>query len=64
MCRRVQCSTCGRSTFAGCGMHVEQVLGGVPKTDRCVCNEANAKVPNAASAAKDSGSWLKNFLSK
>jgi fumarate hydratase subunit beta len=27
-------------TFAGCGAHVEQVLAGVPKEQRCRCREA------------------------
>jgi hypothetical protein len=39
MCRRVQCSRCGRPTFAGCGAHVEQVLGDVPRDQRCRCRE-------------------------
>ncbi len=47
MCRRVQCSACGKPTFAGCGMHVEQVLGDVPAEHRCRCREA---VSNAADA--------------
>lgn len=43
MCRRVTCDRCGKPTFAGCGQHVEQVLGDVPKTERCKCNEASAQ---------------------
>lgn len=39
MCRRVECSECHKPTYAGCGMHVEQVLGDVPRQDRCACNE-------------------------
>lgn len=35
MCRRVNCPECGKPTFAGCGMHIEQVLGDVPKEKRC-----------------------------
>ena len=35
MCRRVECPICGKPTWAGCGAHVEQVLGGVPKAERC-----------------------------
>lgn len=35
MCRRVQCGTCGAPTYAGCGMHVEQVLADVPRAERC-----------------------------
>ena len=45
MCRRVDCSKCGRPTFAGCGAHVEQVLGTVPPADRCRCRETKAKDP-------------------
>ena len=35
MCRRVTCKTCGKPTYAGCGMHIEQVLGDVEPADRC-----------------------------
>jgi hypothetical protein len=37
MCRRVACRTCTKATYAGCGLHVEQVLAGVRKADRCAC---------------------------
>lgn len=39
MCRRVSCDRCGKPTFAGCGAHIEQVLGDVPKDQRCKCAE-------------------------
>jgi hypothetical protein len=39
MCRRVTCSHCGKPTFAGCGAHVEAVLGDVAPQDRCRCRE-------------------------
>ena len=45
MCRRVECHKCGRPTYAGCGMHVEQVLGNVPPAQRCRCREEKAKTP-------------------
>ena len=35
MCRPVVCKTCGKTGWAGCGMHVDQVLAGVPASDRC-----------------------------
>ncbi len=37
MCRRVNCPSCNKPTFAGCGMHIEQVLGDVPRDQRCTC---------------------------
>jgi hypothetical protein len=42
MCRRVTCSICGKPTFAGCGMHVQQVLGDVPPVERCKCKDARS----------------------
>jgi len=35
MCRAVRCKSCGKTTWAGCGQHVDQVLAGVPRADRC-----------------------------
>jgi hypothetical protein len=37
MCHRIQCSRCGRPTWAGCGRHVEQAMAGVPPEARCAC---------------------------
>jgi hypothetical protein len=49
MCRRIDCPKCGKPTFAGCGQHVEQVLGNVPKDQRCKCSEAKPSPPGGAS---------------
>lgn len=35
MCRAVTCKKCGRTTWAGCGQHVDQVRAGVPKDQWC-----------------------------
>jgi len=35
MCRAVRCGKCGKMGWAGCGRHVEEVLRGVPKAERC-----------------------------
>ena len=61
MCQRVECSKCGRPTYAGCGMHVEQVLGNVPPAQRCRCREERAKKPAGAGAA-ESRSWLRRLF--
>lgn len=39
MCHRVTCRRCGKPTYAGCGAHIEQVLGDVPRDQRCRCRE-------------------------
>jgi hypothetical protein len=37
MCSPARCRRCGKATYSGCGMHVDQVLGGVPASERCSC---------------------------
>lgn len=44
MCRAITCKKCKRPSWAGCGAHVEQVLGHVPVADRCDCREAKSAV--------------------
>jgi hypothetical protein len=64
MCTRVTCKRCDKPTYAGCGRHIEQVLGGVAMGDRCRCREddAIAKAAAKASAPKTAAStkpWWK-----
>lgn len=35
MCRAVTCQQCGRTTWAGCGQHVDDVMRAVPPSNRC-----------------------------
>lgn len=35
MCRAVKCSVCGKTTWAGCGQHVDDVRRAVPAFDWC-----------------------------
>ena len=39
MCRQVACKKCGKTTWAGCGQHVDQVMRGVKSADRCKGHE-------------------------
>jgi hypothetical protein len=65
MCRRVECRQCARPTYAGCGMHVEQVLGDVPKAERCRCREAKPRTTDTKpQAPTGSRSWLAGLLRK
>ena len=41
MCRPVRCKTCGKTTWAGCGRHVQQVMAGVSTADRCPGHSAS-----------------------
>ncbi len=35
MCSAVTCRKCGKTTWAGCGQHVDQVMRKVPKAQQC-----------------------------
>lgn len=37
MCRPATCRTCSKTTWAGCGQHVDQVMRTVPKPQQCDC---------------------------
>jgi len=54
MCRAVPCSTCGKTTWAGCGQHVDQVMAGVPSTQRCPGHPRPER----------SGNWLTKLLGR
>jgi hypothetical protein len=42
MCSAVTCRKCGKTTWTGCGQHVDQIMRGVPRSQRC---EGHAKEP-------------------
>ena len=47
MCRATTCRTCGKTTWAGCGQHVDQVMAGVPRANRCA-GHSEARTPTNA----------------
>ncbi len=55
MCRAVKCRTCGKTTWAGCGQHVDQVMRGVPTAQRC---------PGHSSEESEGGSLLSRLLGR
>ena len=57
MCRAVTCRKCGKTTWAGCGQHVKQVLAGVPASQRCA--------GHAQDSGDDSGGgWLRRLIGR
>ncbi|QIK72528.1 hypothetical protein G7070_09915 [Propioniciclava coleopterorum] len=39
MCRPVSCKTCGKTTWAGCGQHIDSVKATVPAGQWCPGHE-------------------------
>jgi hypothetical protein len=56
MCRRATCKTCGKTTWAGCGQHVDQVMAGVPRAARCPGHAADRTA--AARGSAQQRSWF------
>ncbi len=40
MCYPVTCSSCGKTSWGGCGQHVDGVMRSVDPSDRCACRPA------------------------
>ena len=45
MCSKTRCRKCGKASWSGCGQHVEQVMRGIPKSDRCQGHQNDPKEP-------------------
>ena len=37
MCYPVQCPQCAKTSWGGCGQHVDSVMRTVPASQRCAC---------------------------
>ena len=37
MCSPIKCDDCGKTTWTGCGEHVDTVMTDVPPAERCTC---------------------------
>ncbi|HEY1180026.1 MAG TPA: hypothetical protein VGF17_28040 [Phytomonospora sp.] len=53
MCRPTGCKTCGKTTWAGCGQHVDQVKAAVPADQWCA---GHPKEPGAG------GGWFRRLF--
>ena len=56
MCRAVKCRSCGKTTWAGCGNHVQDVMRHIPKSERCTCDRT--------AATGNGGGWFARLLGK
>ncbi|QQZ14415.1 hypothetical protein GO592_33085 [Rhodococcus sp. 21391] len=39
MCYPVTCPGCGKTTWGGCGAHVDGVMKTVPESQKCTCED-------------------------
>ncbi|WP_165788249.1 hypothetical protein [Arthrobacter glacialis] len=57
MCRATSCKTCAKTTWAGCGNHVEDVMRHIPAAARCNCDRTAPREPA-------SGGWFSRLFAK
>jgi len=50
MCYAEKCPKCGKTGWAGCGQHVDDVMRSVPASQRCTCEQNSAPQPRVASS--------------
>ena len=55
MCRPATCDVCGKTTWAGCGQHVDAVKATVPAAQWCGGNHSPAEKQAAKEAKASSG---------
>jgi hypothetical protein len=58
MCRPTRCRTCGKTTWAGCGQHVDAVRSSVPAGQWCAGHD------EAAPKEGGQGGWLRRFVQR
>lgn len=56
MCRPVRCKQCNKTTWAGCGSHVQQVKASVPSGEWCTGHDGEPR------SSKNSGSFVKRLF--
>ncbi|MDG5482785.1 hypothetical protein [Mycolicibacterium gadium] len=47
MCYPEKCPRCGKTGWAGCGQHVDEVMRSVPAAQRCTCDDDSAFQPGS-----------------
>lgn len=54
MCFAATCHLCGKTTWDGCGQHVDEVMSNVPKAQRCVCDSESSSTTGSQSTQSQS----------
>ena len=65
MCSAVTCKTCGKTTWAGCGQHVDSVKAGVPRAQWCSGHTAaETQAAKIAAAQSKTGFFSRMFAGR
>jgi len=64
MCQPVKCKTCGKTTWAGCGQHIDSVKRTVPASQWCDGKHTEAEKAQAQSQAKSEGGFFSKLFQR
>ncbi len=53
MCSPATCRVCGKTTWSGCGRHVDQVMRHVPASRRCQGHDQGSRTDDAGRSLMD-----------
>ena len=59
MCRPTPCSVCGKTTWAGCGQHIDAVRATVPASQWC-----DGRHPDATASENSSGGFFRSLFAR
>jgi hypothetical protein len=57
MCHETKCPNCGKSSWSGCGQHVESVFRSIPVERRCFCGYKDDELKALMDKAKEDPSY-------
>ncbi|WP_081743496.1 hypothetical protein [Arthrobacter sp. H20] len=63
MCRATTCMHCQKTTWSGCGNHVEQVMRAVPSRERCTCASSGGRA-SVVPKTRASSNWLAQLFGR
>lgn len=64
MCRAVNCKVCGKTTWAGCGQHIDAVKATVPASQWCGGQHSQAEKDAAKASGAQSGGFFSSLFGR
>lgn len=64
MCRPVNCKVCGKTTWAGCGQHIDAVKATVPASQWCGGQHSQAEKDAAKASGAQSGGFFSSLFGR
>ncbi|MFL0577940.1 hypothetical protein [Dietzia sp. 179-F 9C3 NHS] len=64
MCRPATCTVCGKTTWAGCGQHIDAVKATVPAPQWCGGQHSRAETDAATASGAQGGGFFSSLFGR